>query len=193
MKVYVYDFDGTIYDGDSTVDFLLFLINKQKRLILKVPTFIIYFIKYKTKQITKEKFKESVYSIFNNFNNTDELIKEFWRKKEYKIKTFFKDKTNHKNDIIASASPYFLLEPIAQKYQIKQLFASPVDKKTGKYQGKNCYGIEKVNCITKKYPDCKICEMYSDDAKADKPLLELAETSYIINKNKITKYTKQAK
>ncbi len=188
MKFDVYDFDGTIYDGDSSIDFIKFLINKKKSIILFIPKMIIYFIKYKLKLISKERMKECFFEVLTKFDNIDDLIKEFWNKNENKIKDFFKNKKNHKNDIIASASPIFLLEPIAKKYKVKDLFASPIDKNTGKYSGLNCHGVEKVKLINKKYPKSTIKCMYSDDENADKPLLDLAENSYIVKKDKIIDY-----
>jgi len=193
MKFIVYDFDGTIYDGDSTFDFIKFLINKKKSILLHIPKMFLSLIKYKLKIIKKEAMKECFFEIFNKFKDIDELVTEFWSINEKNIKSFFKDKKTHKNDIIASASPYFLLEPIANKYKVKDLFASPVDKFTGKYNGINCHGVEKVRLINKKYKDCVIEEMYSDDANADKPLLELANKSYLVKKDLIFDYEKQNK
>lgn len=187
MKLNVYDFDGTIYDGDSSIDFIKYLMNKNKKTLLNIPKMIYYFIKYKIKLITKEEMKECFFSVLESFNNIDELIEEFWKKNEYKIKDFFKN-SKQNNIIIASASPEFLLKPIKNKYKIKDLFASPIDKNTGKYKGVNCHGVEKIKVINNKYPDCIIETMYSDDYKADKPLLELAKKSYIVKKNEIINY-----
>lgn len=193
MKFTVYDFDGTIYNGDSTMDFIKFLIKKDKKILLHLPKMLLYFIKYKMKFIKKETMKECFFEVFNRFKNIDELVNEFWEEHENNIKSFFKEKKTHKQDIISSASPYFLLEPIAKKYKIYDLFASPVNKKTGKYKGKNCHNVEKVRLLHKKYPKCIVTEMYSDDAISDKPLLELAEKSYIVKKDKIISYEEYLK
>ena len=193
MKLTVYDFDGTIYNGDSSFDFIKFLIKKKKTFIFKLPKIIVSFIKYKLKKIKKEQMKETIFEIFKEFKDIDQVVEEFWIDKEKNIKSFFKDKKNHKNDIIASASPYFLLEPIAKKYKIKDLFASPVNKNTGKYEGINCHGEEKVRLIKEKYPNSIIEEMYSDDAKADKPLLDLANKSFIVKQDNIISYKKDKK
>jgi len=190
MKFIVYDFDKTIYDGDSTFDFIKFLIKKKKSILLHIQKMFISLIKYKLKIINKEKMKECFFEMFNKFENIDDLVDKFWNINEKNIKSFFKNKKTHENDIIASASPYFLLEPIAKKYKVKDLFASPVDKKTGKYNGVNCHGVEKVRLINNKYENAIIEEMYSDDRKADKPLLDLANHSYIVIKDKIIDYEK---
>lgn len=190
MNFYVYDFDGTIYDGDSTVDFLKYLMNKKKKLLLHIPKMGYYFLKYKLNKITKEETKQCFYEVFKNFDDIEKEVEEFWKIHEKNIKRFFKNKESHKNDIIASASPEFLLKPIADKYKIKWLFASPVDKKNGEYKGLNCHGEEKVRLIYEKYPKCIIEEMYTDDSKADGPLLREAKIGYIVKKDKIEIYNK---
>ena len=187
MKFNVYDFDGTIYDGDSSFDFIKYLMKKKKTNYFHLPKMLYYFLKYKLKLIKKEEMKECFFEILNNFDNIDEIISEFWNQNDYKIKDFFK-KEKHSNTVIASASPTFLLEPIKIKYKVKDLFASQINKKTGKYSGINCHGEEKVVLIKKKYPKSTIATMYSDDAKSDKPLLELANKSFIVKKNNIINY-----
>ena len=61
--------------------------------------------------------------------------------------------------------------------------ASPLDLNTLKYEGKNCYGEEKVN-VFKKYYDSQIDEFYSDSI-SDEPLALLAKKAYIVDKNEI--------
>ncbi len=189
MKVYVYDFDKTIYDGDSSIDFIKFLMSKKKKLFFRLPKMAFYYFKYKTKLIEKEEMKEYFFSIVKYFDNIDELVNEFWTKKENKIKQFFINKKSHKNDIIASASPEFLLKPIKEKYKILDLFATNINKKTGIIKGKNCHDVEKLRLINKQYKNYIIEEMYSDDEISDKPLLDIAKKSYIVKKNKLIDYT----
>ena len=122
MKFIVYDFDGTIYNGDSTMDFIKFLISKDKSIIFYLPKMLIYLIKYKIKLIEKETMKECFFNIFKKFNNIEKLVEEFWGTHEKNLKSFFTEKKSHKNDIISSASPYFLLEPIARKYKVYSNF-----------------------------------------------------------------------
>ena len=37
MRIDVYDFDGTIYDGDSTFDFVLFCLRRHPVIVLSLP------------------------------------------------------------------------------------------------------------------------------------------------------------
>ena len=37
MRIDVYDFDGTLYDGDSTADYVLFCLRRHPALLLSLP------------------------------------------------------------------------------------------------------------------------------------------------------------
>lgn len=185
-KYILYDFDGTIYDGDSSVDFIIFCFKKNPQIIKLLPKFIIAAYKYKFKFITKTEMKEVFFSFLKDIKNIDKILKEFWNDHEKNIKEFYKDK-NHDKDIIISASPKFLLEPIAKKYKVIDLFGSPINKKTGKYNGENCHGEEKVRLFKEKYKDAEILEMYTD-SKHDLPLIKLAKKGYLVVKNEIYDY-----
>ena len=186
MKLYLYDWDGTIYDGDSSVDFLFYCIKKNKKLfwffIKKIP----YFLKYIFKLISTTEFKEEIFSFLKTIKNIDSYVDDFWKQNKHKVKNFYLDK-KHDKDIIISASPEFLLKPICEELGIKELIASDVNKKTGKFNRPNCRSNEKVIIFRKKYPKAIIMEMYSDSMH-DKPLLELAKKSYVVKKDKIIDY-----
>ena len=186
MKLNLYDFDGTIYDGDSTFDFIKFCIKKNKNVKKNYIKILVAFLKYKTKYITLTEFKEVIFSFLNYFDNIDEIVKEFWQTHKNKIKSFYLER-KHTKDIIISASAYFLLKPICDELKVKDLIATDVDKKTGKFNKPNNRGEEKVKVFKEKYPNAKIMEMYSDSFH-DKPLLDIATNSYIVKKNNIYDY-----
>ena len=54
----VYDFDGTIYEGDSTVDFFLYALKNRPSVLRYLPKQICGFILYAAKRIDKTKLKE---------------------------------------------------------------------------------------------------------------------------------------
>jgi len=184
----VYDFDKTIYDGDSTVDFYFYSIKRQPNLLRFLPYQALVFIKYKLKYITKTEAKESFFKMFNGIKDIDLYINDFWNKNKHKIKKFYKE-THLDDDIVISASPEFLLEPICKELKIKTLLASRVDKKTGKYTGENCYGEEKVKRFYELYKDGKIDTFYSDSL-SDTPLKEISKNAYIVKKDKLIEWDK---
>lgn len=189
MKAFVFDFDKTIYDGDSSLDFFLYCLKIKPILIVLIPYMIFSIILYKLKLINKTKMKEKLFKFVTFFNDIDDIIKSFWQEHDNKIKKFYKNRDCDK-DIIISASPEFLLKPMLTKYQVKDVIATRMDKQTGKITGVNCYGTEKVKRFYKKYKDYDILEMYSD-SYSDAPLLDLAKKSYIVKGDKFIEYKKQ--
>ncbi|MDD4188238.1 MAG: haloacid dehalogenase-like hydrolase [Bacilli bacterium] len=183
MKLYLYDWDGTIYDGDSSADFFKYCLKKDKKLLFHLLKLVLPFIKYKTKHINITEFKEIVFSFLKTIDNVDDYVKDFWELNKHKIKKIYLEK-NHSKDIIISASPEFLLKDICENLKIKDMIASDVDKKTGKFNRPNCRGEEKIVRFREKYPKAEILEMYSDSMH-DKPLLDLANKSYMVIKNNI--------
>lgn len=188
MDINVYDFDNTIYDGDSTVDFYMYCL-KRKKSICKYWfkqgwNMFLYIIKIKE----KTEMKQAFFSFLNAYENIDELVQEFWNKNYSKIKKWYLKK-DHSNDVIISASPEFLLKIPCEKLKVKALIASDVDKKSGKFNGKNCYGDEKVNRLNKLYENANVIEAYSDSL-SDLPLFNIANVSYIVKGEEISKYEK---
>ena len=101
MKLYLYDWDGTIYDGDSSLDFILYCIKKNKKLILFFTKKITYFFKYLFKFIDITQFKEEIFSFLKTIDDVDKFVEEFWEQNKHKIKKFYLDK-KHDKDIIIS-------------------------------------------------------------------------------------------
>ncbi len=183
----VYDFDNTIYKGDSTADFYLFCLKKHPKIVCTFPKLIGGFIKYYIlNQGTKTQFKEKMYT-FLQYCDTEKDVEEFWSKKISNIKVWYKKQQRH-DDLIISASPEFLLKTPCKILEIKHLMASMVDPHTGKYNGKNCHGKEKVRRLYEKYPETVIIHRFYSDSYSDTPLAELAEKSFMVKGDTIKKW-----
>ena len=186
MKVNLYDFDNTIYKGDSSTDFFFYSLMKYPRIIKYVPRIIKDAIRYKLKRITKTEMKETNFSFLKSIPDVDNLVISFWQTHSCYIKNFYLEK-KHDKDIIISASPEFLLKPITDELKVMDLIGSKVNKLNGKFDGLNCHGEEKVKRLNKKYKDLVVLESYSDSL-SDKPILELAKHAYLVKGNKLTKF-----
>lgn len=175
----VYDFDGTIYNGDSTRDFVFYLIKKYPRMIRYMPAFIFAAMKYRFGIISKTKMKETLYRFLNSFDDgeIDKIVNDFWDSHKKNIYDWYYKKKKS-SDVIISASPRFLLRHICDELNVK-LICSEVDKKNGDYIGLNCFGEEKVSRFHKEYPGATIDEFYSD-SKSDEPLAKLAKKAYLV-------------
>lgn len=186
MIVNLYDFDGTIYDGDSTLDFYFYCLKKKKKIIRYLPIQTFYTFLYFIKIIPKKSWKETFLKFLKDFNNIDIMINDFWKLNSHKIKNWYLEK-NHSNDIIISASPEFLLKPIAKQLGVMKLIGTIVDQKNGKFLSENCYGEEKVKRLLNELPNVIVEEAYTD-TYSDKPMIELAKKKYLVKQNKIESF-----
>jgi phosphatidylglycerophosphatase C len=187
IKVAIYDFDGTLYKGDCTIDFYKFCLKKYPYKIFKLPYHLFLAVLWKIKIISTNKFKENFLSI-TNWKNKVKDVEEFW--KIYHKNIFFnikkelkKDKNNNLKIIIISASPMFLLSGIYKKIGADVLIATNFVE--NKILGNNCKGNEKA-CLLKKFENnnnikFNIVKMVSD-SKDDLPLYKLAKDCYKVNK-----------
>lgn len=181
----VYDFDNTIYKGDSTFDFYKFCLRRHIGIVKLFPSLLGAFTKYYVlKKGTKTQFKEVMYK-FLTFVDTEKEVDLFWDSHIKNIKPWYK-KQQKENDLIISASPEFLLKPAMKRLGIKRLIASQVSPVNGKYSGINCHGEEKVRLFRKKY-NCEIEEFYSD-SYSDTPLAAISKTAYMVKDDKIKKW-----
>lgn len=183
-----YDFDGTIYDGDCSIDFFLFCLRRYPKCALNIPYFMIGILKYKTGKCNKKVLKENFFGYLKYIPDINECIIDFWSLHKKKIKLFYQQ-CDHRQDIIISASPEFLLEPICNELQVNRLIASQVNKKTGEFKGENCYGEEKVNRLKKSFygEQYILSEVYSDSL-TDLPLARCGIEAYFVSKNKIERW-----
>ncbi len=151
----VYDFDKTIYDGDSTADFYLFSLGRHKKILTLAPSLFGAFVRFYETHIQK--------------------IKAFYLAQQ------------REDDVIISASPLFLLQPVCERLGIRCLMASNVDPHTGAYDGVNCHGEEKVRRFREIFGDSGIDEFYSD-SYSDTPLAKLAEKAYIVKGEQLSEW-----
>ena len=182
-----YDFDETIYDGDSSVDFYFYCLKRNKKVLLSIPTQAWGSILYALKLVDKTRFKEHVFAFLKHIKNVDEYVEDFWKGHEKNIKDWYR-KQQEKTDVIISASPEFLLKPLEKKEHFT-VIATKVNKKTGHFDSKNCHDVEKIRRYEELYKK-KIKKFYTDSIKADWPMLDYAEEGYIVKKDEITKYKK---
>lgn len=183
MEINLYDFDETIYNGDSSVDFFFYCLKKQPKISKLFFKMLGAAIKYKTKKITKTEMKEVIFSYLQYVPDVDAYLKDFWETHKKNLKSFYLVK-DHSKDIIISASPEFLLESICKELQVYMLIASRVDKKTGKFDGLNCHDVEKVRRLNEVISDYTVMESYSDST-SDDPILKLAKKPYYVKGDKL--------
>ena len=175
-----YDFDETIYDGDSSVDFYFYSLKRNKKVLLQLPVQAWGALLYLLKITDKTRMKERIFSYLKRIDNVDDYIKDFWSTHQKNIKKWYLDQ-QEKTDVIISASPEFLLKPL-EKTMHFTVIASKVDKKTGLFSSKNCHDYEKIRRYEELHKE-KIKKFYTDSIKADKAMLEYAKEGYVVKGN----------
>ena len=177
----VYDFDHTMYAGDTTIDFYIYCIKKQPKILAYLPRQVLGLLRYVFGSYDKTSFKQCFYLFLQGITDVDLTITSFWDTHIKKIKPWYLEK-HHSDDVVISASPEFLLWEVCRKLGIRNLIASRVDKYTGIYSGLNCYGEEKLARFRKEYPNQSINEFYSDSL-SDIPLGKISKNFFVIKGN----------
>lgn len=178
----VYDWDNTIYRGDSTFDFVCYCMKKQPKSLLNLPRTLWYGTLYGLRIKPKLEFKENLYHMFQYIEGIDELVETFVMSHLERVKGWYLMQQKE-DDVIISASPEFLIKAFANKLNISYVMASRVDPHTGKYDGINCHGEEKVRRFYECFPEGKIDAFYSD-SRSDAPLARIAKEAYLVKGNK---------
>ncbi len=188
----VYDFDNTIYDGDSTVDFCKYCMKRYPLIIPHVFPVGLSGISLAIGLSTKDRFKSVLYKFLKRIPDIDDAVRDFWASHRKNIQKWYLDQKKS-TDLIISASPEFLLEPVAKELGVS-LIASQVDKKTGKLLGPNNSNEAKVKRFTERYGSGldagatgadRIEEFYSDSDN-DLPMARLADKAFKVKHGKVS-------
>ena len=176
----VYDFDRTLFPGDSSMHFWAFCKKRYPLIWLHFPAGITKMGLYKLKLFTWGEVMEKFFSFMKYVPDKERMIEEFWDEKVSTIYPWYKERQKD-DDLIISATPYFIINPIARRLGIKHVIATDMEINTYKINGIDCASIEKVNRFRKEYPDGEIDEFYSD-SYSDMPLAEIAKKAFMIGK-----------
>ncbi len=178
----VYDFDKTICSKDSAVEFFKHCLKKYPKIITILPNLASHYIQQKRNKISRATLKTSLYQYLKYVDDIEQEAKIFWDENMHLIQPWYLNQ-KRKDDLIASASPEFLIKEICQRLEVNWL-ASPLNLETLSYDGINNWGSEKVRRFYEAYPDGYIEKFYSDHL-SDSPLAKIAMEAYLVEGDKI--------
>ncbi len=183
----VYDFDNTIYDGESILDFFFFYLKKTPYLVKYIPKVFYALYKYKRGRVTVEQaieiYAPFVEDYFKNIEDFESDVVKFWDGHMHRIKPFYKE-IRKEDDIIVTASPECTMEEICRRLGINHCVGSIMDPKTGKIS-RLCMRSRKIPAFLEAYPDAHIDNFYTDSVKNDAPLIEMADHAFEVKGKKI--------
>lgn len=184
----IYDFDDTIYNGDTNRDILMYGFKKHPFLVLKALKKAKKLQKdYKRGVIEFERVKEAMLSFIFKIKNYPKFINDFVDSHMKNIKPWYINRRTQ-NDIVISASYELWIMQFCKRLGIRYVIATKTDS-DGRIIGKNCKGAEKLKRLASVIPNAVIVSAYSDSS-CDIPILESARTAYVVEGNKLITYTK---
>lgn len=175
-----YDFDNTIFRGDSTVRFWLYCLRTRPRSFRALPRTAWHGLRFALRAEEKTAFKQRFFSFLAFLPDREQALREFWAANFSRLKTWYRPEPE---DVIISASPEFLLQPVCDRLGVR-LIASRVDPDTGEYTGLNCHGAEKVRRFRERFGDASPDRFYSDSL-SDTPMARLAAQSFLVKGDRI--------
>jgi HAD superfamily hydrolase (TIGR01490 family) len=191
MHVALFDFDGTITNSDTLFAFIKFTkgrFNFFCGIIILTPIFCLYLLKlipsWKAKELMLSYFFKGLSkdSFENHCLNFELVINTHIRKSAAEAIRMHKSK-GHKV-IIISASIENWIKPWAFNNDVDEVIATRIEfdknnKFTGKFNGMNCNGLEKVVRYLKIYPHRESNIIYAyGDSIGDLDMLSFADFGY---------------
>lgn len=186
----VFDFDGTIYKGDCSVDLYRYMIKKKKAVLIHLPMQLACFVLWKLHLVSTDRFKQAYFRFLNGITpqQLDTFILDFWQQKtdtDFNPAIYNRLKLKAEEGytcIVITASPQLIVEPL-----VKKLFAADTIGTLLEYRNRsyflvspNCKGIQKVIRFEEKFGQAAIIkEAYSDNA-SDVPLFKRALKAFKI-------------
>lgn len=181
-----FDFDNTLYHGESSVDFAIYMIRKNKRIILWLPTIFYNLIKYKLCLVGRDEMENTINRFLKAcFTDKDEILgdtADFWRRNRKKLDMKMIGRIK-KDDIIITAGPSFLFEVIKKKLGTGNMICSEIDldRKCVKYLN---FSDNKVRRYREAYGERRI-DCFFTDSYNDKALMDISDKVYLVDKGRI--------
>ena len=184
----VFDFDNTLYHGESAVDLALYMIRNNRKIILYLPKIFVNLIKYKLCMVEKKKMVAAINDFLRNAlrdkNEIFSAVDGFWEKNRCKLDKAML-KRIEKDDIIITAGPDFLINGIRDLINTDHIISSRIDAEKMKVKYLN-FGENKVKGYKAMYGDRRIDCFYTDSYN-DKALMDISDKVYIVKKGRLSR------
>ncbi|MBR0464273.1 MAG: HAD-IB family phosphatase [Clostridia bacterium] len=179
----VYDFDGTIYRYDTTARFFLFCLRRHPRIVRRGPAVILAALRYLTGSLDKTGAKQVFLSFLADVPDPAAELELFWNREIRNVHRWYLA-AHRDDDLVITASPEDFVRPACRRLGIGGLIGSPVDIRTGRYNGVNCDGKRKVEVFRRAFGDAKAERFYSD-SRNDAPMAALAAKAFRVKGERV--------
>lgn len=184
----LYDFDKTIYNGDSPPKFYLFCLRRHPKIWWHPFSLAFWSIMAGLKIINLSKFKERFISFILYLPDYKKDLEKFWEKEIKNIFSWYYEK-RQPDDVICSATPRFMMNAIIQKINpTATLVCSEIDDKTARYlpDESNCRGENKATKL--RALGFESFENGFGDSLLDVPMLRMCNAKFRVKRGKVFKF-----
>ena len=179
----VFDFDNTIYDGESGVHMFLFYLKRRPLLIRYLPKVIKGIISYKRGKVTQEEVLESYADAFHEMFSVEDFVqdmRDFWDKHEHRLRRAFFDRFYRPGDLIVSASPEDSLNEVCKRLGAGGFIGTRLDLQAARFEFV-CFRENKVKAFREQFPGVEIENFYTDSMN-DKAMMDISKHVFMIGK-----------
>ena len=174
----VYDFDKTVFDGDVEDYFFAYIFRDGKypwnHLVYSVLEWACAH-----KIVNKTWARIKMYRVLKKIKNLDEVLDAYWDEHEKYLLDWYKEQQKP-DDVIATGTPRFLIEPMIKRMGLTGLVATDMDPHNGDINGLFLGADLKVPAFYEEFPDGEIDEFYSD-TYSDHFLADIAKKAYLVH------------
>ncbi len=174
----VYDWDKTVFDGDAEDYFFAYIFRDGKypwhHLVYDVMEWMCGH-----KIIGKTAARTAMYRVLKKIDDIDATLEAYWDEHEKYVLGWYR-KAMRPDDVIATGTPRFLMEPMLKRLGLSGLVATDMNPKTGDIDGLFLGADLKVGAFYKQYPDGVIDKFYSD-TYSDHFLADIAKEAYVLH------------
>lgn len=191
-KIIVFDVCGTLYDSNTTIDFVLFILRSQGRvlLLLKYRLLNIKLISYIGSRVFRYNLRDQLLlkidglSVSRVNEHAVNFIEEYLSKRQNKVVfDFFKKsvESSEREVYLASASINPIIDALSSKYCVKSISSTLFQDASGCYDGRiRCDISGKKDVFLKSIYDVdKIDEFYSDNIE-DIPISQISKQYFFV-------------
>ena len=165
----VFDFDGTIYDGESLFDLYLFSAKYNPKVLRYIAPVLRYAIKYKLGRATFDQMEYGVGKLCHGYISElaeslefEELVNAFWDQ-------------NMKRITVGEA---------CRRLGVQHLVSSTIDGNTLNVNYLN-FNTNKPKRFRELYGDNVRVDEFYTDSRFDQPMIDMARRAYMVKGNKI--------
>lgn len=176
----LYDFDGTLYRGDASVDFWRFALRRHPQLVRFLPGQGWAVAMLMLGLIDRGRAKAGFFRFLNGLPHPEQAVADFWQSRSVKCRAAWYQPS--RKDCVITASPDFLIRACPWLEGLP-LIATRMDPRTGELLGANCRGAEKVRRFREAFPKATIDGFWSDSL-SDAPLAHYAQTAWWVRRGR---------